>query len=209
MKILLLGLSLTLMLILSGCATTISLKPSVRQQIHSVSISKIVTPAKNMYMDAPGADVGAAFGIVGEIARESIDGVAISDYQRAAKKYHIHLKTIVRNEFIQAFKQQHPFQLKNKNADAELFLYIKQYGYEVGGISGTFSGSVRPVLKVQALMVRDKKIVWQQDVSTGAAISDMPTKDMHAIFSNKKLINQLWSVAAREVSQQLVAKLDE
>ncbi len=202
-KYIIVGL-LTTCISLSGCATTINLTPQERSKIKKVVISSKVTKPKSMYMMEPGTSVGMMFGLIGGMIAGAANESAATRFETYLTKNNIHIKNIARNEFVSAFRKYHPFRLVQTHGDATVYLRIKQYGLSV---PTGFSSYLKPTLVLQAYMVKNKKVIWQNEAKVLPLTGGMPEYMFQPLMKDPNKVRSMWRAAAKKISDELVKSL--
>lgn len=193
--------------LLNGCVTTIPLSDANKQMIHAVSIDNNVNVPKEMYffgggsqlaMFVPGGAIGGA--ITGAINASKGDSM-----QKLIEANHIYIDQIVKNQFEQQIKNNSNLKLvSQQNADAIFMINIKSYGFS---ISNGFSVKLKPVLSLQASLVKQNQIIWQDSYYIDPLASGMPSYRMHDLQQNPDLVYQAWNEAAQKAVTHIIKTL--
>jgi hypothetical protein len=189
-------LALLLNILLFGCATTqkIALNEDIR--ISSISVSEnVIIPDDIFYVGG-----GSAFGIVGAIANIS----SAKAFQEYAVKNGIDIKDIVRNTFIETFKETIKYSYSD-NAKHQINLEVKVYGVSKESL---FSDKYEPILLVQAEM-KDQadKIIWKNGHYIQALGNPIEPVSMEKIKEDPQVLKKLWTDAARAASIKILEHL--
>jgi hypothetical protein len=189
-------LVLLLNMVIFGCATTqkIALNKDIR--ISSISVSENVIVPKDIYY----VGRGAAFGLIGGIANIS----PAKAFQEYTVKNGIDIKDIVRNTFIETFKETSKYSY-SENAKHQINLEVKVYGVSKKSM---FSDEYEPVLLIQAEMIDEaEKIIWKNGhyiQPLGNPIAPFP---MEKIKEDPEILKKLWRDAARAASIKILEQL--
>lgn len=187
---------LLFMVLISGCATTekITLNKDIR--ISSISVSENVPVPKDIYY----VGEGAAFGLIGGLANIS----PAEAFQEFTVKNGIDIKEIVRNTFIQTFKEadKYPY---SENAKFQINLKVKVYGVSKKSM---FSDEYLPVLLIQAEMADEtKNTIWKNGHYIQPLGNPIAPVSMKRIKEDPEVLRKLWRDAAEAASEKIVEQL--
>jgi hypothetical protein len=119
-----------------------------------------------------------------------------------------HIGAAVRAEFIAAIQKSGKFSVKPAGpADAELQLKVNGYGFYQTGV---FARRVRPVLGVEAKLIRPNgQVVWQHRRAVNQTTGKTPAFLPEKIKADKKLGAEALGVAARLCAESAVRSINQ
>lgn len=192
----------TLLIVLSGCASSLSMKPSVAKQIDSLVVAPDIRVPQALYYQgrdslawtAVAGGVGA--GIAGATIGEGIRLKAIED--------EIFIEEIVSHALTDEVCTNIRCNVdKRPRTEATLFIEIPVYGLT---IVNPFSKVYAGLLKVNARIEIADDVVWKDSVYVNPVYSEegLYTFTKQDYEDNPLILRDAWTSAARVASQRLV-----
>lgn len=186
---------------LVGCASTTALSSVDKESIKSVSVSKNVKYPSSMYLMAPGTAL--AIGAIPGVIAGSFEESASKKINAYAENNDVYVSKIVREQFVVQLKNSRKFAVKDNGADAEMFIDIKLYGFSV---PNGLSSKVKPLLKVDARLVKGNRIIWENNVDENDYFwgSEFPEYTLQQLVSDPENIRKSYNKAAEKAAKDLI-----
>jgi hypothetical protein len=192
--------------LLTACSSSQKISSTDRARLATVVVTGTVNKPPTMYYMGPGAGVGFAFGAVGAAIAAGSQGGTGEGLRQIAEQNNVAIEKIVREESIQAFRRSGKLAVK-ETADTSagtLSISITQYGFSV---PNGFSSKVVPVMGVRySLADASGKPVWSSTESLPVLGNPIGARSPDEFRSNPKLLEEVWRMAARAVSEKAVQK---
>jgi hypothetical protein len=194
-------------LFLSACATVkpVPMTKENRQTIKTVYVDPKIKKPDQMYEMAAGASVGYGFGLVGAIVAGAVNGNAAEKTQTFAEKNNINIQNIVYKKWQDQLNSKHTFKLTNSPNDAVLITEIENYGISV---PHGFSNSYVPVLALNAKLVRNNQVIWQNREYITTLADGLPKYKMDEILKDPKKLYAMWDQASDRIINKLVTDMN-
>ncbi len=195
-------------ILLTGCAT-VSHVPMDKQNskvIKTVYVNPEIKKPATMYEFASGAQFGLLGGAVGGLLSGVASAKEAMTTQQFAEKNNIEIQKIVYQRWINQINSNSRFKLSNKNADATLVTDIVLYGIS---IPHGFSTDYVPVLFINAKLMRDDKIIWQDSEQVSCLANGMPRYKMDQIISDPKKLYAMWDKASEKIINEMLADMNK
>lgn len=195
----------TLLILLSGCATTQPIAISDRSNVTAVTVSKEVPVPAKMYYLGPGGATGLAFGAIGAaIAAPGIEKHRES-FQEQIAASGVSIDRIVYEEALAQIRQSGKFPLRDetKPGDAIIYISVLNYGFS---IPNGFSSRLVPMLGLRYEM-RDAsgRMLWSATERVMPLGNPVESVDAEVIKSNPAAREAAWRAAAKALAVKLVA----
>lgn len=197
------GILFLKIMMLSGCASVnrIPLDKQAAQSIKTVYVSNEIKKPEQMYEFASGSQWGMAFGVVGGVVSGIANLNAAESTQQFAEKNQIDIKKIVYNRWISQVPEKTKFKLANKPTDAILTTEIVLYGIS---IPHGFSTDYVPMLTLNAKLVSNNKIVWQDSGRILPLTDGLPRYKMDEITADPKKLYAMWDKASEKMINEML-----
>ncbi|RJF95342.1 hypothetical protein [Noviherbaspirillum saxi] len=195
----------TLIILLSGCASTQPIATSDRSNVKAVTLSKDVpVPSKMSYL-GPGGATGLAFGAIeAAIAAPGIEKSRES-FQEQTTETGVSINRIVYEEALAQIRQSGKFPLKDETepGGATIYVSVLNYGFS---IPHGFSSRLVPILGVRYEM-RDPsgRILWSATERVMPLGNPVEPIDVDEIKRNAATREAAWRAAAKALAAKLVA----
>ena len=187
----------SVVLVVAGCASSVTLDDSAKASIKSISISEKVVVPEQAHFIGP----GAAFGALGALAGAS------SDTPQAIKshleKNKIDLGKIVREQFEQEAKQNSFLGSRLKpGGESRVEIEIRVYGL---GQKRGFSNDYVPMLGYNVKMLDStNKVVWEKYDYVSAFTEGIPTYQFEEYFKSDAAFRSAYTQSARIIARNLL-----
>lgn len=143
--------------------------------------------------------VGGAAGAMGLIAAGPTTQHS-NNIQTVAANNNISIFNITSAAFAQQLKTQ-GYTVVNNNADAQLFIKIKLYGF---GVKYGFTSALHPMLTVQAQLVRNNQVIWS-DETYSPWFDGVPTYRLSDLINTPNNISLGWQAVAQKVATKVLS----
>jgi hypothetical protein len=190
--------------VVNGCASTRSITAENKQKIRSVKVNQSVNKTPDMFYLGPKMAVSAGFlGVLGVLAANNPNKSEADLLLGFAEENSIYIDKIVYEEVSKAARQVGKFEIiESASHDvATLNIGIYLYGFSV---PHGFSSELVPILAIECNLVDPSgQVVWldrEQVLSLGNPSNSFSLKD---IEDNPKLIDAMWRVSAKTISEKL------
>jgi hypothetical protein len=193
--------------LLSGCATTnthVSLSKRNRQSIKTVYIDPDIKKPKEMDMLTTGAQWGKGFGIIGSVIGDGINEGAAVSMTKVAEKNQIDIRKIVYEHWRGQGRSKLKFD--KKPTDVVLITDIVMYGIAT---PHGFTTDYVPTIMLNAKLVRNKEIIWQDSQRTFPLTEGLPRYKWNQIISDPKLLHAMWDKGTEKVIGELLKDMDK
>jgi hypothetical protein len=195
-------------ILLSGCATVthVSLSKQNNQLIKTVYINPEIKKPEQMYEFASGSQLGAAFGLVGGVVAALANESAAISTQKFAEKNQIDIRKIVYERWMSEVAGKSKFKLVKQPGDAVLTTDIVVYGIS---IPHGFSTDYVPMLTLNAKLVRNNKIIWQDSERVLPLTGGLPRYKMDQIMNDPKKLYAMWDKASEKIINEMLVDMDK
>ncbi|WFP49925.1 hypothetical protein PL263_17710 [Methylomonas sp. EFPC3] len=196
--------SILLTFVIAGCASTQSITTENRLKIRSVKVNQSINKTPYMFYLGPKMAVSAGFlGVIGVLAANNPNKSEADLLLGFAENNGIYIDKIVYEEVSKAARQVGKFEVIEtaSHDDATLNIGIYQYGFSV---PHGFSSELVPILAIECNLVDSSgQVLWldrEQVLSLGNPSNSFSLKE---IEDNPKLIDEMWRVSAKTISEKL------
>lgn len=204
-KIFLISLILILM---SGCASTQRLSDNDRQLTKTIKVLPQVKKSQELYLLAPGAAVGLAFGPIGGLATAAANIAPNQALQAFVDKNQISIEKISQEEIETALRASGKFPVANptESTDASVTITIEQFGFSV---TNSFGSDVAPVLYLSCEMIDSKgEVIWSSsDRVLPSPFTEVDSITFEQMKSDPAMIEAAWRQAAKIIAKNIVETL--
>lgn len=195
---------------LSGCISTIRLKPEDAQMIKAIEVNKNVVKPKIIFYENQTEVFLSNFSPLGYVIYKQMhESAEQKEIQDIAEKARAKISEILQNEVLNQLKQNGKFKIATtrQGANAVLNLEIETYGLSApnGG-----SSKLGPILTVIGNLTNSKnKIIWKDIVSINPYFDrQMPKFSRKELLQDPHNIYLAWDEAAKEAAKRLVKSLE-
>src|SRR5262245_20482774 len=184
-------------LLVAGCASSVTLDDSAKASIKSISISEKVIVPEQAHFIGP----GAAFGALGAIAGSASDTPQAIENHREKNK--IDLGRIVREQFEQEAKQNSFLGSRLKpGGESRIELEIRVYGL---GQRRGFSNDYVPMLGYNVkLFDASNKVVLEKYDYVSAFTEGIPVYQLEEYFKSDTAFRSAYTQSARIIAKNLL-----
>lgn len=192
----------------SGCVTLNHkpLSPKDSQSIKSVYVNPEIKKSAKMYELTHEQNVaGMALGPVGVLASAALKNHAEST-QEFSERNKIDIRNIVYQRWKKQIKNRSGLKLEDKPADTVLITEIPQYGIS---IPHGFSAEYVPVLTLNAKLVRNNQVIWQESGLVLPLTRGMPRYKMNAILEDPQKLRIMWDKAAEKIINEMLVDINK
>ncbi len=190
---------------LSGCISTMRLKPEDAKLIKGIDVNKKIIKPRTIFYQNQNDVLLVAISPLAYVIDKDVNGFPErNQIQDVAEEAGINISSILRDEVISQIKQNAKFRIvKTKDADAVLNLEIRSYGLSPCG----FSSKLGPDLMVIGSLTNSKnKLIWKNIASVGP-YGQMPKFSKQELLHDPHNIYLEWDEAAKEAARKLVRKV--
>jgi hypothetical protein len=191
----------TLLLLLSGCATTQKLSDDDRRKIATVRINSAVQKTPEMFYMGPGAGVFMLFGAIGGAALAAASAGPAEAIQDFAEKKGIFIEKIAFEEIDAAIRQSGKLKVLNSGepTDAVVNVIVYHYGF---AIPHGFSSRLGPVIGIRCEMMdaAGKVLGTAYDFVVKSPVETMTLEEMR---DDPTRIASAWRAAAKLVARNI------
>lgn len=194
--------------LLSGCATVshVPLSKHNSQSIKTVYINPEISKPEKMYQFASGSQFPLVFGALGGIVSGLVNAQAAISTQKFVEKNNIDIKKIVYQRWVKQINNRSKFKLSNQPSDTILITDIVSYGIS---IPHGFSTDYVPVLRLNARLVRNNQIIWQDSGCVLPLTSDMPRYKIDQIIKDPKILYAMWDNASDKIINNMLTDMSK
>jgi len=191
---------------LFSCATPTEYHADAAHPIRTITVAREVPIPKEMIFVGFSEMMG--MGLAGGVAGPVGAGFAAAETFSRPGSAEFHIGEAVRAEFIAAIQRSGKFTVKLIGpADAELQLKVTGYGFYQTGV---FARRVRPVIGIEAKMIRPNgQVVWQHRRAVSQTTGKTPALLPEKIKADKKLGAEALRVAARLCAESAVRSINQ
>jgi hypothetical protein len=188
---------------LVGCATVSHVPMSQQNKvaIKKIHVNPEIKKPEAMYDFASGAQAGFAFGPLGGIVSAEVSQKEAKIVQTYAEKNNIDISKIIYKQWQAELLNKSNFQLTESKNAPQLITDIVVYGIS---IPHGFTNYYVPVLRVNAKLMNDNKIVWQDSDSVSLLASDVPRYKFEEIMSDPAKLQAMWSKASEKIVLDMI-----
>lgn len=191
---------------LSNCATPTEYHADAAHPIRTITVAgEVPVPREMIFV---GFSEMMAMGLAGGVAGPAAAGFAAAETFSRPGSEEFHIGEAVRAEFIAAIQRSGKFTVKTTGpADADLRLKVTGYGFYQTGV---FARRVRPVLGVEAKLIRPNgQVVWQHRRAVSQTTGKTPAFLPEKIKADKKLGAEALRVAARLCAESAIRSINQ
>jgi len=201
------GLLLSLLFLLSGCATTQHLSDDDRKKISVVRINSNVQKAPVMYYLGPETSYAMWFGAIGGAAAAAASGNPGKVLQEFVEKNGIFIEKIAFQEIDAALRQSGKLKVSDSGepAEATMNVTVIQYGFSVPNL---FTSNLVPLVTIECEMVdATGKSIWRARDSVLTLRNPAGSMSLEAMRDDPKRIENAWRVASKRIAGNIAKTL--
>ncbi|MGB0205491.1 MAG: hypothetical protein ACPF9K_10645 [Neptuniibacter sp.] len=198
--------ALVMVVLLTGCAATQRISEQDRANVNVVIINQDVKKPDDFYYFGPGSAFGLLFGAVGGAITAAVNQKPGEVLEQFAIENEIYIEEIVRQEVISAMNNSGKFNLADHKSEkaSVVNVYIRLYGLS---IPNGFSSKLVPALDIRCeMMDPNGRVIWAANDRVSFLNSPVEAITLEELKSNPKKLEDMWIVAAREISNELVMR---
>jgi hypothetical protein len=176
------------------------------QSIKTVYLNPQIKKPEKMYDFASGSQVGMAFGAIGGLVSGMASEKEGESMQQFAESNKIDIRKIITRQWENTIREKSRFKLSNQPNGAVLTTDIIMYGISIPhGLSSDYV----PVLAINAKLVRNNQVVWQDSGRVLPMSSGMPRYKLDQIVRDPAKLSEMWNAASGRIIGEMVADLNK
>lgn len=199
---------ISVVLLVSACATSQPLSDTDRAKFKSTKISAAVNKGQLFLLAPSGANIGLMFGLVGGLAAAGPIEESRQVFATYLEKNSISIERVVREEIETALRQSGKIAIVSLEDPAlpTINISVPQYGF---GVTHLLSSNVVPVIQIQCDMIDNSgRVLWSaSDRMLPSIASPMESTTWEQLRDNPKQIEEQWRKASRFLANKIVAEL--